>query len=394
LAKLRLLPFILCFFLFIFLTGCWDQINIEERGFVIGTAVDKADNHSDESQKLALTNQIVSPAGLGTPTEGGGDEPPYINLTTSGESIFAINRKMLKETSRPPFYEQLRLLVISEEVALDGDLFASMLDLFIRDQEMRRIIKVIIAEDKAKDVLEVDPKPEKLPVVHVDMTTENAFKSMDMIQPVILGRLHSYLLNDNSYVLPRISVHDKDVDYTGVVVFNGLSNQMVGSLDASETKGMNLIKGNMNGGYIKFEVDNHNMNFEIERTNSKMTLVSEDPKNMDIQINIKVEGRLAEMYGSKTLLDSSYLAKMESKIADKVERLANKTIEKAQNDLKLDVLDIDKVLKQRHYHIWKKINKNWEYNENIFSKSNIKVSANVQVREVGATDRAKDKNSD
>src|SRR5699024_6422395 len=142
------------------------------------------------------------------------------------------NRKMLKETSRPPFYEQLRLLVISEEVALDGDLFASMLDLFIRDQEMRRIIKVIIAEDKAKDVLEVDPKPEKLPVVHVDMTTENAFKSMDMIQPVILGRLHSYLLNDNSYVLPRISVRDKDVDYTGVVVFNGLSNQMVGSLDA------------------------------------------------------------------------------------------------------------------------------------------------------------------
>src|SRR5699024_12123610 len=87
---------------------------------------------------------------------------------SSGESIFAINRKMLKETSRPPFYEQLRLLVISEEVALDGDLFASMLDLFIRDQEMRRIIKVIIAEDKAKDVLEVDPKPEKLPVVHVD----------------------------------------------------------------------------------------------------------------------------------------------------------------------------------------------------------------------------------
>src|SRR5699024_4815872 len=127
---------------------------------------------------------------------------------------------------------------------------------------------------------------------------------------------------------------------------------------ASETKGMNLIKGNMNGGYIKFEVDNHNMNFEIERTNSKMTLVSEDPKNMDIQINIKVEGRLAEMYGSKTHLDSSYLAKIESKIADKLKRLPNKNIEKAQNDPKIDVLDIDTVLIQRHNQIWKKINKN------------------------------------
>src|SRR5699024_10536263 len=185
-------------------------------------------------------------------------------------------------------------------------------------------------------------------------------------------------------------VRNKEIAYKGVVVFNGLSNQMVGSLDGPETKGMNLIKGNMNGGYIKFEIDNHNMNFEIERTNSKVTLASEDPENMDIRINIKVEGRLAEMYGSKTLLDSSYLAKIEKKIVEKIEQLTNQTIEKAQKDLKLDVLDIDKILKQKYYHIWKEINKDWEDNENIFSKSNINVSANVQVREVGATDRAKD----
>src|SRR5699024_11364067 len=132
------------------------------------------------------------------------------------------------------------------------------------------------------------------------------------------------------------------------------------SYNRSEKKGLKLKNVKMNGEYIKCEVDNHNMNFEIERTNSKITLVSEDPKNMDIRINIKVEGRLAEMYGSKTLLDSSYLAKMEKKIAGKIEHLANQTIEKAQKDLKLDVIDIDKILKQKYYHIWKKVNKEWE----------------------------------
>jgi len=373
----------------IFLAGCWDHINIEERGFVIGTAVDKAVEDSNEHINVALTNQIVSPAGLGTPTSDSSDETPYVNLTTIGESLFAINRQMLKKTSRIPFYEHLRLAIVSEEVAHDAELFASLMDVFMRDQEMRRGIKIMIAEDKAKNVLEVDPDPEKLPVMHIDMITENAYKSMDMIKPVTLGNLHSFLLNDSSYVLPKITVLEDKVDYNGVAVFHGSNDKMVGSLNSHETKGMNLIKGGIKGGMIKFKVEDHIMAFDIDDAKSQMEIDTNNPKSMDIYITIETEGKLAEMYGSKTLLNPSYLEKMEEKVAERIEELANQTIEKAQNELKLDILDIGKVLKRKHYSTWKKVEKDWEEGENYFANSRIHVSADVKVRETGATDRAK-----
>lgn len=374
-----------------FLTGCWDQVNIEEHGFVLGVAVDMADDGPSEKKVFSLTNQMVSPGDLGTPTSDSGEEPPFINITASGESIFAISRNMLKEVSRAPYHEHLRLIVISADVAQDPELFASMMDVFVRNQQIRRGVKVLIAEKKAKNILEINPKPERLPAMHIDMITDNAHNSMDMIEPVTLGGLHGDLLNEFSYVLPTISTHEDKVDYNGVAVFNGVNDRMVGSLNGSETIGMNLIKGDMQGGYIKFEMENHSMVFELERAKSRIKIDSKDPTNMDISITIDVEGNLAEMYGSKTLLASSYLAKIEEKIAEQIEQLAYQTIDKAQQEYKLDILDIDKMLIRKHYNVWEKIKKDWENGENYFSNSNIHVSADVKVREFGATDRAKDK---
>lgn len=373
------------------LTGCWDQTNIEEHGFVIGTAVDFADGDTSDKRTLAMTNQIVSPGDLGTPENGSSQQAPYINLTTTGESLFDISRKMMKEISRAPYYEHLRFVIISEEVARDPEVFASILDVFIRNRQMRRGIKVVIAEGEAKSILEIDPKPEKLPVMYIDMITDNAYASMDMIEPVTLGKLHSYLLNESSYVLPRVRVHEDHVDYNKVAVFNGKKDQMVGDLNNLETVGMHLIKGDMNGGSIKFELEEHTMVFEIERSKSSIKTEPQHPEDMDIFINIKTEGNLAEMYGSKTLLNPSYLADIEAKIGKQIEDYTNQAIKKAQDEYELDVLDINQVLKVKHPKFWKEIKNNWENGENYFANSRIHVSVDVNIRETGATDRAKDK---
>ncbi|MBP2257712.1 Ger(x)C family spore germination protein [Virgibacillus alimentarius] len=390
-VKQKLIQITTYFLMVILLTGCWDQINIEEHGFVVGSAIDKANDYSDENMNLSLTNQIVSPAGLGTPAGGGNNKSPFVNVTATGTSIFTINRNMVQEISRAPFYEHVRLLIVSEEVAREPEIFASILDIFIRDQEMRRGIKIMIAKNKAKELLEIKPEPEQLPVRYLDMISDNNYKSIDMIDPVTLGNVHDFLLNNKSYVLPKISLSENEVDYKGAAVFHGLNDNMVAELTAQETKGMNLVKGDVNGGVIKFKVEDHVMTFELEGAKSKIKIDPKDPKNMDISVNVEVEGRLAEMYGSKTLLDPSYLSKIEEKVAKKIEKLANQTIDKAQKEMKLDIFDFDKILKQKHYSIWKRIKKDWEDGENYFANSRIDVSADVQIRETGATNRAKGK---
>ena len=75
-----------CIVLLLFLTGCWDRTEIEDRGFVIGAAIDapqqenvekgaekEAEDKPKGKQRYVLTTQMVVPAAL-TQGSGGGEE--------------------------------------------------------------------------------------------------------------------------------------------------------------------------------------------------------------------------------------------------------------------------------------------------------------------------------
>src|SRR5690625_990583 len=134
----------------VFLTGCWDEMNIEERGFVIGSAIDLAEEQTSENVHVTLTNQLVVPAGLGTPAQGSGEEKAFNNLSATGESIDNIVHSMGVITSRVPFFGHLQLVIISSEIAKQPNLFSSIMDFFIRDPEMQRKVKEIISNEKEK----------------------------------------------------------------------------------------------------------------------------------------------------------------------------------------------------------------------------------------------------
>ncbi len=68
LKRLCLLPAVL---VVIPLAGCWDRVEIEDRGFVVGAALDLPDEGTEEN-KIKLTNQFVVPSGLGAPSQASG----------------------------------------------------------------------------------------------------------------------------------------------------------------------------------------------------------------------------------------------------------------------------------------------------------------------------------
>lgn len=374
------------------LTGCWDQINIEERGFVVGSAIDLGDTAERKGEiNIMLTNQLIVPAGLGTPATGSGQKKAYTNLTGSGESMFKIIRKMSTQTSRALYFEHLKILVISEEVAKKPNLIASLLDLYIRDQEMRRGIKVLVSEGKAKNILEIEQKTEKYPVKFINMTIENSEKSLEVIKPVSIGRLHGFLLNNNSYVLPRVLPTDKGMEDRGVAVFHGTNNKMVGTLNGRETRGLNLIKEKNHNGIIKFETENHLMVFEITTTKSSINVDVKSPGDINISIDISAEGSIGEMFGSRSLLEKKYITEIEKEVSEEIVQIVKETVEKAQKELNADIFGISGVLNQKHYDVWQKIKNDWEQGEDYFSSSNIQVTANTKIRGIGVTDKAKDK---
>ncbi|MEN1969515.1 Ger(x)C family spore germination protein [Lentibacillus sp. N15] len=373
------------------LTGCWDQVEIEQRGFIVGSGIDLAGSKENETQELTLTHQFVVPAGIGTPSEGGGDTQAFDNLTASGDSMFDISRKMADQTSRIPFYEHEKVVVISNNVAERPYLFGKVMDIFLRNPEMRRSIKVVVTDGKASDVLNTKPESEKIPIIYLDSIMENSFTNASEIEPVKIGTVHENLMNKLSYVLPQIIPKEKSMESKGAAVFKGYNNQMIGSLNGLDAKGLNLITGKAQEGVIKIAIHKKNITYELEKANSKIKLNTDDIRHMDVQVNIDTSGVISETFGTQNLFQGGTVREIEKQVSEEIKKIAEQTIHKAQEELETDIFGIGKMLKERHYDQWQQMKDDWDHGENYFTDVTFHVNVTSRIRTTGNVNKTKKK---
>ncbi|WP_174615815.1 Ger(x)C family spore germination protein [Virgibacillus ihumii] len=389
-VKSRLICLIIAGISVMLLAGCWDRVEIEQRGFVLGAAIDIAEEQTDDELQLTLTAQIVVPSGLGTPTGGGSKKKAYMNISATGHSLFAIERELAQKTSRSPYFQHLKMVIISEDVASKPNLFSSLMDFFIRDHEMRRGNRVIIMDGRPIEALEATSDNENIPTIYIESMMDNSFKNADVLTPLRVGKIHGYLVTEQSFVIPKIEMKGNRVKYEGGAVFNGGKNRVVGTLNSKELKGMNLITGKIQGGLIKTELNEHLTTTEILRTKSNMSITSLQQNNVKASIKIDLSGKVAETFSSIDVANKRNLEKLEMKTEQKITKLVERTVEKAQQDLHTDVLGVEQLLKQHHYDFWKKIKDNWDHGKNYFTNSDITVQVNVNIRATGGVDQTSD----
>src|SRR5699024_5546290 len=170
---------------------------------------------------------------------------------------------MATMTSRRPFYGHLKVLIFSKELAEQKNIMASITDLFIRNIQMRRSIKVVIAEGNAKDVLGIGEITEKTPANFINMTLERNANTLEMVNDVRLGRFQSKLLDEKNYVLILIKNENEKIHTEGAAVFNGKEDKLIGTLSKKEVEGFNLITQRNKDGTIKVVVDDNLKMFQL-----------------------------------------------------------------------------------------------------------------------------------
>ncbi|WP_163529908.1 Ger(x)C family spore germination protein [Halobacillus ihumii] len=384
----RTLNIMLASLFLVFLTGCWDQVQIEQRGFVLGAAIDLKNAPSNGDLSFALTYQIVAPGGMGGGKAQGqsGQQKPFFNVTARGGNMFDITRNMASETSRTPYLGHNQLIIISSEAAKIPHAFANILDLFLRDHEMRRTVKVLIAADQAKGVFEFKSPTEKLPVSHIVSITENARKNIAIAPPLEIGEVHEYLLIGRSVAVPLISMssQDKKPQINRAAVYHGPSERMVDILSSEETKGLNLIKGKVQGGAVTIEVEGRSVVYEIRRAKSSIVPKINGKDDIKFNVSIETEGRIAESFANIDYKDPANVSKVEKKVEKELERLAAVALEKLHEDLQVDVFDFGRYVKRADYQLWMSIKEDWDSGENYFSQSTITVQTDTVVRSEGS----------
>ncbi|MGJ9458421.1 Ger(x)C family spore germination protein [Oceanobacillus sp. CF4.6] len=381
-------------FLLVILAGCWDDVEVEDRAFISGVAVDLAGEQGGNT-RFEMTNQLIVPAGIGTPSGGGGGgEKAFRNLSQTGESLYEINSAISKQANRKTNIEHIEIAIISKDLAKEKGLFADIMDVFIRQENMRRGILMAISDGKAKDFLDLETEHAKVPAQYVSELMENR-QVAETTEPIRVGDIQEDLLMNRSYIIPQIAMYaDNSINYEGLAVFQGHTSQLVDTLKGDEAKGLNLIIGENQQGSITADVEGDQATFLIKKGGSKLKLKNKSKENLEFQVDIEINASIAEYFGSLDFYKKENRDKFEKALEDKVKKLAEDASKKIKDDLQVDVLTFDKYLRMHHYKLWKEIEGDWDYGENYFAKSNIKINVKTTIQEPGNSIRMKKEGED
>ncbi|TYQ16481.1 UNVERIFIED_CONTAM: spore germination protein [Acetivibrio alkalicellulosi] len=390
-------------FILILVTGCWDYVEIESRGYVLGIAIDKANPSPSKDeylskrdmdlmelmegrQKYAYTIQIpIIPRGLIKPyggATGGGEatQKRTWDLTVLGHSFFEANREFSTKLDYPPFYEHLKVIVISEEVAREG--ITESLDMMLRDHEVRRRTRLFVSPQSAKSVLEVVPNIDDYASLYLEKLPHNVHKTSRMSHITDLGQLSQNIHSQVDFGLPRIIATDTEIKSAGTAIFK--EGKMVGWLGELDTYHGKWVRDGVEGGILLIESPFAKDELVCLQINTSKVNVRPDIKDDRITMNIKGKSTMTVVEVNNIMqdyaFDSESLDIFGQAAKKKLEDGIKETIKYVQENYGADVFHFNVAIQRYAPSTWDKIKDNWY---EIFPTLSVDVNIDIKVLDTG-----------
>jgi len=337
----------------------------------------------------AMTIQIpvVKHATLPNIQTGGGSDPGMIktwDITQVGNSFIEINRTIATRTNLVPYYEHLQVIVISEEVARKG--LKNVLDLFIRDPEMRSRTKLFITSGNAKDALNIIPRVEDYASIYLSKITKNAKVNGEIVHWSDLGQAVQSVYSGEDFHLPAIEVTSYEIMNKGTALFK--KDKMVGWADGQNVEIIKILHNVYLGGIFTSEVipdehsDNGVMSLEVVKSKAKITPVIQGD-DVSFKIDIDIKGNYTETVNHDLTekIDDDFIEKAQKAFEKSIKEQCIETIEKIQ-EIGTDVFHFSTALKTKKPSYWAKVKDKWD---DIFPNVKSEVNVKVTIRQIGNT---------
>ncbi|KGR78275.1 hypothetical protein CD29_11160 [Ureibacillus manganicus DSM 26584] len=180
-TRLGLFHFLFLIFILPMLSGCWDQVSIDKRAYVVALGLDKG-----EDNKISITYLIANPEF--SKQEGPSSEPAHEVITFPANDIISAKNTANAVIAKEITYNMLNVLIVSEDLAKDPEFIRYMYDV-TKDREIKRNIPMIVTKEKVKTfLLKNKPKLETRIHKYFEFVLENSNKAG--LTPNF--KLHSY----------------------------------------------------------------------------------------------------------------------------------------------------------------------------------------------------------
>lgn len=374
------------------LTACWNQKELTDLTFVMALGIDKGKN-----ERYQVSFQFVIPGNVSTIQYGGGQGLPIAVATATGKTITEAVRNVTKKIPRKLYYAHTNLVVISEEVAKEKDLFLSIFDSLGRDPEFRRTTELVIARGStAEEIVTTITLLEKLPVNKItkQLKTNESLLGEDIIvniddlvsdivsngkEPIVTG----YMLKGKKDLAKKIAnlektIPDAYLQSNGLAVFK--DGKLTGWIEREHARGVLWILDKVKSTQISVDWNGKKnaLNVVPIRSKTKISVIFKKGKPT-ILINVENEGWISEANTAIELTNQKVIGKIEKKVEEKVKTEILNTVSAIQKQ-KSDIFGFGERVHRADPKLWKKIKSSWnEY----FADLEVNVNVNAFIRREG-----------
>lgn len=367
----------ICLIVILSATGCWNRRELNTLAVVMGVGIDKGE---DQGQ-VQLTAQIVKPGELKThQAGGGGGGKAYINIENTGDTVFSTIRGFTHKFNQKLYFQHNQILIFSRDIAQEG--VEKSIDFFLRDQETRLTVFVLVAKNKAGEILDVQPQLHNIPAIDIaDMLESQTATSQTSL--VRMNQFVSRLISKTTApIAPLIEIsganNEKRAYVSGTAVFK--KDKLAGQLNDAETRGLLWVLGEVKSGIIDVDCPGGNgkASLEIIRAESKVTPEIKDGK-IHITVKIKEEGSLGSQSCSADFTLPTAIEALEKRKVAAIRNEVMAALEKARK-LNTDIFGFGDTVHQRYPMLWKEYETRWD---EIFPHIEIELSIEAKIRRIG-----------
>ncbi len=375
-AKKISLLFLILSILAVVQSGCWDRVEIEDLGIVLGTGLDKG-----EDNQIRLIVQLAVPTEMGGgPQQVGRGKKPTFTVIGTGETVYDALVDVQRQFSDRIFFGHNRVLIIDEELAKEG--IAEYIDFFVQHPQPRLRALVIVSKN-AEEALKTETSK--------DLSSSQALEEIVQLLKsgirITLKDVFQMLRQEGeSVVLPWVQASDNEgeqenVQVKGAAIFDG--DQLIGTIDFELKKGLLWLRDEMDLQSISVnpeEADGY-ITFHLIRSKTNL-LPSIEGGNWKITVEIEQENEIVE---NQTTLDTStekVQRELEKDLNKTVEQQIRKTLEKVQKEMKTDAFGFAEAFERKYPKRFAQEKDHWD---EIYPEVEVEINVTSRIRRIGMT---------
>jgi spore germination protein KC len=312
----------------VFISGCWDSHELNKLAIVsgVGFDIDPATGEHIVTNQLIIPSEVKSTSNASSSEEQTGGLAPAVQLDhLTGDTWLEPLGTSSTQEDRILFFPHDQVDIMGMEVARQG--VYPLIEMILRFPPSRPNRLMLVAQDKASDILAAQDGMEVIPALGIKSEVELSAEFSKYPAITILEFANQLMSPTSAPILPIVSVFEETgpggknfnrVRITGTAVFK--RDKMVGELNEQESRGLLWVIDKIKQGFEVVDAPDGSGKASLAITQSKSKIIPEltDGK-VTINVVIDEQSDLTEYYGRQNL-DSILLQQIEEAQAAAIQK--------------------------------------------------------------------------